>query len=36
MSISIFFSDMRNWFKQCFFRKKSKVEKEPYFKIDEI
>lgn len=28
-----FFSGMRNWFKECFWRKKSKVEKEPYFKI---
>ena len=29
-------SEFIQWFKNCFFRKKQKTEKEPYFRIDEI
>jgi len=27
-------SEIINWFRQCFFREKPNVEKEPYFHID--
>ena len=36
MCLFNFLSGMRNWFKECFWRKKPGVDKEPYFRIDEI
>ena len=28
------FSEILQWFRLCFFREKSKVNKEPYFHLD--